>query len=388
MSKTTAPLESVIRRNENIYWQGHPEKLPFMYNNIIDYLPDIVLSLIFNVVLCPILIFKYHPFNIVVSFIIIILWIIQIFKLLQLLSIPLHRKKEWKNIYYIITDKHFYIQFGQNDQIFYRMYPIDRLGTKVFYRKNTIDNIFGVGTIGVSVDDYYEERLISINDFEDVYKIFKGYTDVRKVAENEKKKEEARKEAEEIEREKKEQEELEKRRKEEEEKQRKLDLEKESMFTDTLDDNINNNTTQTTSYDEYKKRSLEILEEARRNELRKEDARRRAEEARRRHEKRQKEMQQEQAKKDEIGLMPDYLDDYLMEEEKPQTRNKPKQSTGPKRNGKKPKYKYNDNKKFTTPVAQKEDIKNDGDEDKKPPKKISDKELQTMDLSVLWNKKD
>ena len=46
----TVPLESVIRKNEDIYWKGHPEKLPFIFNDIKYYLHELLLRLIFDII--------------------------------------------------------------------------------------------------------------------------------------------------------------------------------------------------------------------------------------------------------------------------------------------------------------------------------------------------
>jgi hypothetical protein len=307
MSKKVEPLEKVIRKNEDKYWEGKPEKLPFIFYDIKDNLLEFCLRGLFDIILLPYLILRFANFNIFITIILGVLWCFHAFGFLKLLYHPISRAKEWKDIYYIITDKHFYIQFGGNNDIYYRMYPIDRIGTKVFYRKNPIDSIFSVGTIGVSVDDYYEERVISVKDFENVYRVFKSFTDVRKLEEKQKAQEQAIFEAEE-----------EKQRMAEEEQKKKdekynLDLTKdyeeeteykkneepanEELFGGTLEDQINN-TPKFETYEEYRKRSRDILEESRREELRREAAKRRAAEARYRSKMRQMEAEEAKAEED------------------------------------------------------------------------------------------
>ena len=394
----TVPLESVIRKNEDIYWKGHPEKLPFIFNDIKYYLPELLLRLIFDIILCPILIIKYQPFNFMITFILFVLWIFHCMKCFELISRPLTRLNEWKNIYYIITNNHIYIQFGSGEQIYYRMYPIDRIGTKVFYRKNYIDSIFNVGTIGISVDDYYEERLISISGFEDVYQIFKGYTKTRQEQNIEKHQQEM------LQEEKEYQEKLQKLEQEKEaelkrqEEIKRLNEEHEAAAISNANEIERDEHFET--YEEYKQRSMAVIQESRREEMRKEDAKKRAEEARRRHEMRQAEAaaqkKQEQKINDEdimetnaIEEMMNMQEEHLNNTRRPNPTVPQSANTPPRKNKKKPGYKFDDKTRRSKQqnTIPKSKIKNDGNEKAKAPEPVSDEEIENLDLSVFWKKK-
>ena len=413
MSKKTVPLESVIRKNEDKYWEGKPEKMAFIFNDFKDYAFELFLRGFFDVILLPFLIIKYANFNVIITIVLGVLWCFHAFGFVKLLGRPINRAKEWKDIYYIITDKHFYIQFGGGNDIYYRMYPIDRIGTKVFYRKNPIDSLFSVGTIGISVDDYYEERVISVKDFENVYRIFKGFTDVRKIEERQKAEERAMLEAEE-ERLQKEKEQEQKQQEtniekvQKEEKEEALDLNKEyaknedlDFYGGSLDDQINN-TPKFETYEEYRKRSRDILEESRREELRREAAKRRAAEARYRSQMRQQEA--ERAKQEEYDLadieekedndmisssalseVMDMQDEFYnsaqsnkglrgKQKRKPQTKKKNKQIN------------YNIDTAPKPVITENESAKYDGD-DPVEINEISKEKATNLDLSVLWSTK-
>lgn len=178
--KKKVALERVLQPDENIYWQGKPEKMAYILCEFKDELPEVILRSIFDLILLPNLFFNSTiQFQPTLQFLLILLWVWHLKPLAEKCLIPWQKSLEWKNTYYIITDKNIYIQFGTN-QIYYRAYPSDRVGTKVFYRKNKIDSTLFVGTIGFSVDDYYEERIMSIKDYEDVFKILKGFAAQKK----------------------------------------------------------------------------------------------------------------------------------------------------------------------------------------------------------------
>ena len=176
-----AAIEGVLQPDENIYWQGKPEKLPFVLNEMREDFLELFLRILFDLILIPVLIANVQlEINIVATLVLIFLWILHLKPILDIIKKPTIKLLEWKNTYYIITDKNIYIQFGTN-HIYYRSYSSDRIGTKVFYRENQIDSTLFVGTIGFSVDDYYEERISSIKDYEDVYKILRSFASVKKV---------------------------------------------------------------------------------------------------------------------------------------------------------------------------------------------------------------
>lgn len=173
-------LQSVLAPDENIYWQGKPEKLAFILSELKDDMVELLLRIIFDLILIPILFINSETnFGPITFLILVILYILHLKPIINILAKPTIKMLEWKNTYYMITDKNIYIQFGTN-HIYYRAYPSDRIGTKVFYRKNKIDTTLLVGTIGFSVDDYYEERFTSIKDYEDVYKILRSFASAKK----------------------------------------------------------------------------------------------------------------------------------------------------------------------------------------------------------------
>lgn len=178
--KKKIPLESVLNPNENIYWQGKPEKLAFILSGLKNDASELLLRIIIDLILIPVLFLNSNAdFSIIVQVILITLWLFHLKPILDILSKPAKKSIEWKNTYYIITDQNIYIQFGTNN-IYYRTYPSDRIGTKVFFRKNKIDSTLLVGTIGFSVDDYYEERLMSIKNYEDAFKVLKTFAAIKK----------------------------------------------------------------------------------------------------------------------------------------------------------------------------------------------------------------
>jgi hypothetical protein len=178
--KKKIALESVLQSDENIYWEGHPEKLPYILYELKDYWSELILRLVFDLVLLPILFINTtYNFNVLSKIILLFLWLWHLTPIIKIMSKPLEKLLEWKNTFYIITDKNIYMQFGK-EQVYYRVYPSNRIGTKVFYRKNKIDSTLFTGTIGFSVDDYYEERFMSIKDYDDVYKVLRSFTNLRK----------------------------------------------------------------------------------------------------------------------------------------------------------------------------------------------------------------
>lgn len=173
-------LQSVLGPDENIYWQGKPEKIAFALSELKDDIIELTLRILFDLILIPILFINTNAkFGPITFLFLVVLYLFHLKPILDILSRPATKLLEWKNTYYIITDKNIYIQFGIN-HIYYRAYPVDRIGTKVFYRKNKIDITLLVGTIGFSVDDYYEERFISIKDYEDVYKVLRSFASAKK----------------------------------------------------------------------------------------------------------------------------------------------------------------------------------------------------------------
>lgn len=178
--KKKIPLESVLSPDESIYWQGKPERLAFVLSSLKNDASELVLRVLFDLVVIPLLFLNTTvQLNTVTQLILIMLWLFHLKPILEILSKPALKSMEWKNTYYIITDKNIYIQFGVNNT-YYRAYPVDRVGTKVFYRKNSIDSTLLVGTIGFSVDDYYEERLASIKNYEDAFKTLKSFAAAKK----------------------------------------------------------------------------------------------------------------------------------------------------------------------------------------------------------------
>lgn len=178
--KKKIPLESVLRPDENIYWQGKPEKLAFILSSLKNDAGELALRVVFDLILIPVLFLNTTAqLNPSIQVFLILLWLFHLKPILEILSKPALKTVEWKNTYYIITDQNIYIQFGVNNT-YYRAYPIDRVGTKVFYRKNSIDSTLLVGTIGFSVDDYYEERLTSIKNYEDAFKTLKSFAAAKK----------------------------------------------------------------------------------------------------------------------------------------------------------------------------------------------------------------
>lgn len=178
--KEKIAIKGILRPDENIYWEGRPEKTAFILSDLKDDFPELTLRIIFDLILIPVLYLNTTAnFNILLKMILILLWVLHLKPIIEILSKPSLKALEWKNTYYIITDKNIYIQFGTN-QVYYRAYSTDRIGTKVFYRKNKIDTTLLVGTIGFSVDDYYEERLMSIKNYEDVFKILKSFASYKK----------------------------------------------------------------------------------------------------------------------------------------------------------------------------------------------------------------
>lgn len=180
MAKKKAPLYNVIGEDENVYFEGKPQKLAYIINSCKSDFPKFLFDVLFKVVFIPILLFTcLDNLNKTTTAVFIVFWILYLIPTVLMLRIPILKALEQKNTYYIITDKAVYIQFGVG-QIFYRTYPKERIGTKVFYRQNYVDSFFGVGTLGFSVDDYYEERIMSIKNYEGLFTILKDITNSRK----------------------------------------------------------------------------------------------------------------------------------------------------------------------------------------------------------------
>ena len=178
--KDNVLLKNIVDGEENTFFEGRPNKTAYVLNACKDDFPKFVLDVFFKCVLIPLLFIQLVPTlptNIIVVGVII--WTLYLLPTLAMLKTPFVKAKECKNTYYIVTDKAIYIQFGI-DQIYYRKYPNDRIGTRVFYRANKIDNMFGVGTLGFSVDDYYEERITSVADYESLFNVLKDVTNSRK----------------------------------------------------------------------------------------------------------------------------------------------------------------------------------------------------------------
>ncbi len=180
MSAKRVPLYNVIGdEDENIFFEGRPNKTAFIINSCKEDFPKFFADVFFKVFLCPFLFTRIAPqLPLYTNIVLMVLWVLYLIPTIKMLRIPFLKMAEYKNTYYIVTNKAIYIQFGI-DQIYYRIYPNDRIGTRVFYRQNKIDNIFGVGTLGFSVDDYYEERLISVEDYESLYNVLKEVTNSR-----------------------------------------------------------------------------------------------------------------------------------------------------------------------------------------------------------------
>ncbi len=182
MAKSSqAPLYNVIMSaEEHEVFSGRPEKIPYIINSCKENLPKFCLDMLFKGIFVPVLFFNVAGTMPVGAFVVaIIVWLLYLCPTLAMLKIPFEKAKEYKNIFYIVTDKAIYIQFGTK-QIYYRIYPNDRIGTRVFYRQNRIDNIFNVGTLGFSVDDYYEERFVSVKNYEWLYNVLKQVTNSRR----------------------------------------------------------------------------------------------------------------------------------------------------------------------------------------------------------------
>ena len=181
MSAKKVPLYNVINgEDENIYFEGRPNKTAFVINSCREDFPKFAADVFFKLILCP-LVFERVMYTLptTTNIFLMVVWFLYLIPTLKMLRIPLLKMAEYKNTYYIVTNKAIYIQFGI-DQIYYRIYPNDRIGTRVFYRQNRIDNIFGVGTLGFSVDDYYEERLVSVEDYESLYNVLKDVTNSKR----------------------------------------------------------------------------------------------------------------------------------------------------------------------------------------------------------------
>ena len=179
-NKRKYSLYSVLGDDENIYFEGKPNKVAYVFNACKDDIPKFIFDVLFKMIIIPLFfMLSADNFELGAKAIIIVLWFLYLLPTLNMLKIPILKMKEYKNTYYIITDKSIYIQFGVN-QIYYRTYPKERIGTKVFYRKNKADDMFGVGTLGFSVDDYYEERIMSVKDYESLYSVLKDITNSRK----------------------------------------------------------------------------------------------------------------------------------------------------------------------------------------------------------------
>ena len=181
MSAKRVPLYNVISgEDENIFFEGKPNKTAYVLNSCKEGFPKFLADIFFKLVLCPFLFLNVaNTLPLITQIVIVVLWVLYLIPTFKMLQTPFQKIAEYKNTYYIVTNKAIYIQFGIN-QIYYRIYPNDRIGTRVFYRQNRIDNIFGVGTLGFSVDDYYEERLVSVEDYESLYNVLKEVTNSKR----------------------------------------------------------------------------------------------------------------------------------------------------------------------------------------------------------------
>ena len=178
--KNNQPLFNIIEDNENIFFSGKPELIPYVINNVSDDIPAFIIEFLFGIIAVPLLaFFAFSSIPKALFALLVILWILSLIPMFGFLSSVFQAIKEHKNVFYIVSDKAIYIQFGTKT-IYYRTYPNDRIGTKVFYRQNFIDDMFGVGTLGFSVDNYYEERIISVKDYESLYNVLKEVTNSRR----------------------------------------------------------------------------------------------------------------------------------------------------------------------------------------------------------------
>ena len=178
--RKTIPVKNVLGEDENIYFEGKPNKIAFIVNECNGHIKKIILEILLNFIIMPVLFFAaQETLTLPAKVLIAALWFVNIIFCLEDFGEPFKKARDWENVYYIITDQSIYMQFGYK-KIYYREYPKERIGTKVFYRRNKIDDLFGVGTLGFSVDDYYEERLYSIKDYEDVYTVLKDITNEKR----------------------------------------------------------------------------------------------------------------------------------------------------------------------------------------------------------------
>ena len=182
MANKREPIYNVIQNpeEESEFFSGKPNKMAYLMNSCKEYFPRFCFDVVFKILFIPFVYFKIcNEFTPIANLIIIILWALYLIPTFALLRIPFQKLKEYKHTFYLVTNKAIYIQFGI-DQLYYRVYPNERIGTHVFYRPSKIDNLFGVGTLGFSVDDYYEERINSIEDYESLYNVLKEITNSRK----------------------------------------------------------------------------------------------------------------------------------------------------------------------------------------------------------------
>src|SRR5574344_1312951 len=112
-------LESVLKPDENIYWEGKSERLPYLLSEIKDDIPELVLRIIFDLILIPVLFLNTtSEFGVITKIVLIMLWLWHLKPILLILSKPGLKSLEWKNTFYNITDKNIYMQFGTN-QVYY-----------------------------------------------------------------------------------------------------------------------------------------------------------------------------------------------------------------------------------------------------------------------------
>lgn len=179
-------LKSLINDNENIFWEGKPNKKCFIFESIFN--PLMLLAIVWGLFDFGILgttIFSYQESNFLLFIIPFLL--IHLMPVWMYLGGVIFSVKKYKNTYYIVTDKSIYISSG----IFVKSFntkPFAEM-SHINLHRGIFDQIFNVGDIICTTDQHDNNgktvtiNITSTSDYTKVYNIIKKlqqdiYTDI------------------------------------------------------------------------------------------------------------------------------------------------------------------------------------------------------------------
>lgn len=160
-------LTSVINNNEEILWQGRPNKKCFIFESIFNkMLPFAILWLIIDVTVM-LIIFSQNN-NKFGSLFFLLFFLIHLMPVWIYLSGVLFSFLRYKNTYYVITDAGIYVSGGLFTYS-YSFKPFTQL-FNVVMRRGIFDQHLGVGDV-ICQFSSNSLSIINISEYEEIYKM-------------------------------------------------------------------------------------------------------------------------------------------------------------------------------------------------------------------------